>query len=89
MPGSGMGGGGSGGKPWPASSIKLCGPAMGPSGPIGPMPANNCISAMRKRRRDVGIRNRFRARRNGVIIKGIGYRSPMGGMAVAGTPGKL
>lgn len=50
MPGSGMGGGGSGGKPWPANSIKLCGPAMGPSGPIGPMPANsaNCTS-VRKR----------------------------------------
>lgn len=42
IPGSGIGGG-SGGNPWLASSMKLCGPGI-PSGPIGPMPAN-CTSS--------------------------------------------
>lgn len=63
MPGSGMGGGGSDGKPWPANSIKLCGPAIGPSGPIGPMPAK-CASLARNTASGRRARDRFARRRS-------------------------
>lgn len=78
MPGSGMGGGGSGGKPWPANSIKLCGPAIGPSGPIGPMPAK-CVSWARKTgtsgRR---ARDRFIRRRGKQMEKSLTHRRHSG-----------